>query len=150
MSPHQLGRSESVMAKARSTPTGAQSGSMPGKALSDRGSDKTVAVESRPAKFDETVEMAMRLGVDPRQADQNVRGTVVLPHGTGKTVARPRLHQGRQGARGARRPAPISWAAMSSIKKITSKSWLESTRDRHARHDGRRRQARQRARTRAA
>src|SRR6187549_2125339 len=38
------------------------------------------------AKFDETVEMAVRLGVDPRQADQNVRGTVSLPHGMGKTV----------------------------------------------------------------
>jgi large subunit ribosomal protein L1 len=38
------------------------------------------------AKFDETVEMAIRLGVDPRQADQNVRATVVLPHGVGKSI----------------------------------------------------------------
>jgi large subunit ribosomal protein L1 len=38
------------------------------------------------AKFDETVELAIRLGVDPRQADQNIRGTVSLPHGMGKTV----------------------------------------------------------------
>ncbi|MBZ5590436.1 MAG: 50S ribosomal protein L1 [Acidobacteriia bacterium] len=37
------------------------------------------------AKFDETVEVALRLGVDPRHADQMVRGTVVLPHGTGKS-----------------------------------------------------------------
>jgi len=37
------------------------------------------------AKFDETVEIALRLGVDPRRADQMVRGTVLLPHGTGKT-----------------------------------------------------------------
>src|SRR6266545_3040638 len=37
------------------------------------------------AKFDETVELAMRLGVDPKHADQMVRGTVVLPHGLGKT-----------------------------------------------------------------
>ena len=37
------------------------------------------------AKFDETVEVAVRLGVDPRKQDQNVRGVVVLPHGTGKT-----------------------------------------------------------------
>ncbi len=37
-------------------------------------------------KFDETVEVAMRLGVDPKHADQMVRGTVVLPHGTGKSV----------------------------------------------------------------
>ena len=38
------------------------------------------------AKFDETIEMSIRLGVDPRHADQQVRGTVVLPHGTGKKV----------------------------------------------------------------
>jgi large subunit ribosomal protein L1 len=38
------------------------------------------------ARFDETVEVAVRLGVDPRHADQVVRGTVVLPHGTGKSV----------------------------------------------------------------
>jgi len=38
------------------------------------------------AKFDETVEIAMRLGVDPKHADQMVRGTVVLPHGTGQSV----------------------------------------------------------------
>jgi large subunit ribosomal protein L1 len=38
------------------------------------------------AKFDESVELAVRLGVDPRHADQNVRGTVALPHGTGKEV----------------------------------------------------------------
>ena len=37
------------------------------------------------AKFDETVEIAMRLGVDPKHADQMVRGTVVLPHGLGKS-----------------------------------------------------------------
>lgn len=39
-----------------------------------------------PARFDETVELAVRLGVDPRQADQNVRGTCQLPHGTGRSV----------------------------------------------------------------
>jgi large subunit ribosomal protein L1 len=39
-----------------------------------------------PAKFDETVELAVRLGVDPRRADQMVRGTVALPSGTGRTV----------------------------------------------------------------
>lgn len=42
--------------------------------------------ENASAKFDETVEMAMRLGVNPKYADQMVRGTVVLPHGTGKSI----------------------------------------------------------------
>src|SRR5918999_2271755 len=45
-----------------------------------------LAKESSPTKMDATVEVAMRLGVDPRKADQMVRGTVSLPHGTGKTV----------------------------------------------------------------
>ncbi|MDQ3460931.1 MAG: 50S ribosomal protein L1 [Deinococcota bacterium] len=42
--------------------------------------------ELATAKFDETVEVHLRLGIDPRKSDQNVRGTVALPHGTGRTV----------------------------------------------------------------
>jgi large subunit ribosomal protein L1 len=45
-----------------------------------------IAVQASPTKFDSTVEVAMRLGVDPRKADQMVRGVVSLPHGTGKTA----------------------------------------------------------------
>jgi large subunit ribosomal protein L1 len=45
-----------------------------------------LAKTTSPAKFDATVEVALRLGVDPRKADQMVRGTVNLPHGTGKTA----------------------------------------------------------------
>jgi large subunit ribosomal protein L1 len=45
-----------------------------------------IATSASPTKFDSTVEVAMRLGVDPRKADQMVRGTVNLPHGTGKTA----------------------------------------------------------------
>jgi large subunit ribosomal protein L1 len=54
----------------------------------DYGLEEAVALVKAAAfaKFDETVDAAVRLGVDPRHADQVVRGTVVLPHGTGKTV----------------------------------------------------------------
>lgn len=45
----------------------------------------SVLKEASTAKFDETVEVAYRLGVDPKKADENIRGAVVLPHGTGKT-----------------------------------------------------------------
>ena len=45
-----------------------------------------LAVETNPSKFDASVELHIRLGVDPRQADQNIRATVALPHGTGKTI----------------------------------------------------------------
>lgn len=45
-----------------------------------------LAKENATAKFDETMEMALRLGVDPRHADQMVRGTLVLPHGTGREL----------------------------------------------------------------
>ena len=54
--------------------------------LYSAGEALTKAKAASSAKFDETVEVAMRLGVDPRKADQMVRGTVNLPHGTGKTA----------------------------------------------------------------
>ena len=45
-----------------------------------------LALDMPKAKFDETVEVAFRLGVDPKKADQMVRGTITLPHGTGKSA----------------------------------------------------------------
>lgn len=64
--------------------------------------DRTYSVEEATAlmkelasaKFDETVEAHFRLGIDPRKSDQNVRGTVALPHGTGKTVRVLAITQG--------------------------------------------------------
>ena len=51
--------------------------------------DELVALvkQTAKAKFDETIEISLRMGVDPRHADQQIRGTVVLPNGTGKTVS---------------------------------------------------------------
>jgi len=56
------------------------------KAINDFADAVKLAIEASVAKFDETVDLAVRLGVDPRHADQMVRGTVVLPNGLGKDV----------------------------------------------------------------
>ena len=61
--------------------------------------DAVSLLKEMPApKFDQTVEMAMRLGVDPRQADQQIRGTVMLPHGLGKTIRVVVFAKGEQAA----------------------------------------------------
>ena len=56
----------------------------------------TLAKEAAPAKFDETIEISIRLGVDTRKADQNVRGSISLPHGTGKSVRVAVFAEGEQ------------------------------------------------------
>jgi large subunit ribosomal protein L1 len=82
-------------------------------------------VASRPvAKFDETVEMAIRLNVDPRQADQNVRGTVVLPHGTGRSVRVLVLAKGEK-EREAREAGADFVGGEDLIKKIQEENWLD-------------------------
>ena len=53
--------------------------------LYDTNEAMALVVKTAPAKFDETVELHVKLGVDSRHADQQVRGAIVLPHGTGKT-----------------------------------------------------------------
>jgi hypothetical protein len=65
--------------------------------------------ERAVAKFDETVEIAMNLGVDPRHADQMVRGVVNLPNGTGKTVRSPSSPAARRPTKPVR-PVPMSSA----------------------------------------
>lgn len=74
------------------------------------------------AKFDETVDIAVRLGVDPRHADQIVRGTVVLPHGTGKKVRVLVLAQGDK-AREAE-AAGADYVGPEYIQKIKD-GWLD-------------------------
>jgi len=76
------------------------------------------------AKFDETVEMAVRLGVDPRQADQNVRGTVALPHGTGKQVRVLVFAKGEK-AKEAEEAGADHVGADEIAKKIQDEQWLE-------------------------
>ena len=74
------------------------------------------------AKFDESVEVAVRLGVDPRHADQVVRGTVVLPHGTGKSVRVLVLAQGEK-VREAEE-AGADFVGMEHVQKIKD-GWLD-------------------------
>jgi large subunit ribosomal protein L1 len=74
------------------------------------------------AKFDESVEVAVRLGVDPRHADQVVRGTVVLPHGTGKSVRVLVLAQGEK-IREAQE-AGADYAGLEFVQKIKD-GWLD-------------------------
>jgi large subunit ribosomal protein L1 len=74
------------------------------------------------AKFDESVEVAVRLGVDPRHADQVVRGTVVLPHGTGKSVRVLVLAQGEK-VREAQE-AGADFVGMEHVQKIKD-GWLD-------------------------
>lgn len=78
--------------------------------------------DSAFAKFDETVEVAVRLGVDPRHADQIVRGTVVLPHGTGKAVRVLVLAQGEKIREGEE--AGADYAGMDYVQKIKD-GWLD-------------------------
>ncbi|MBW3630921.1 MAG: 50S ribosomal protein L1 [Gemmatimonadetes bacterium] len=74
------------------------------------------------AKFDETVDVAVRLGVDPRHADQIVRGTVVLPHGTGKTARVLVIAQGDK-AREAEE-AGADFVGVEFVQKI-KEGWLD-------------------------
>lgn len=78
-------------------------------ALYDTAEAMELVVKTAPAKFDETVELHVKLGVDSRHADQQVRGAIVLPHGTGKTQRVLVFAKGDK-AEAAKAPAPTSWA----------------------------------------
>jgi len=82
-----------------------------------------LSVETGKAKFDETVELAVRLGVDPRQADQNVRGTVVLPHGTGKAVRVLVFAKGEKEREALE--AGADFAGSEDLVKKISEGWLD-------------------------
>ncbi len=76
------------------------------------------------AKFDETVEVHVRLGVDSRHADQQVRGAVVLPHGTGKTVRTLVFARGDK-AKAAEEAGADYVGAEDYVEKITKENWFE-------------------------
>ena len=80
-------------------------------------------IKSSYAKFDETVEIHLRLGVDGRQADQQVRGTVVLPNGTGKSMKVLVIAKGPK-ADEAKAAGADFIGAEDIITKITSNNWL--------------------------
>jgi large subunit ribosomal protein L1 len=82
-----------------------------------------LAKETSTVKFDPSVEAHLRLGVDPRHADQMVRGTVVLPHGTGKVVRVAVFAQGEK-AQEALRAGADEVGAEDLVKKIEA-GWLE-------------------------
>jgi large subunit ribosomal protein L1 len=83
-----------------------------------------IAVSTAKAKFDETVELSLRLGVDPRHADQQVRGTVVLPNGTGKTVRVLAFAKG-DAARAAQEAGAEFVGAEEYVDKITNENWFD-------------------------
>ena len=76
------------------------------------------------AKFDETIEIAIRLGVNPRNADQQVRGAVVLPHGTGKTIKVLVIAKGDK-AKEAEEAGADFVGAEDMITKIQSENWFD-------------------------
>jgi large subunit ribosomal protein L1 len=83
-----------------------------------------IVAGNKVAKFDETVEIAIRLGVDPRQADQNVRGTVVLPHGTG-SVARVLVIAKGEKEREAKEAGADFVGGDEIVKRIQEENWLD-------------------------
>lgn len=83
-----------------------------------------LAVKTSKCKFDETVELAIRLGVDPRHADQQVRGAVVLPHGTGKKVRVLVIAKGDK-VKEAEAAGAEYVGADEYIDKIQKENWFE-------------------------
>ncbi|MBQ8451309.1 MAG: 50S ribosomal protein L1 [Clostridia bacterium] len=83
-----------------------------------------LAIETAPAKFDETIEIHIRLGVDPRSADQQVRGSVVLPNGTGKTAKVVVIAKGDK-ADAAKAAGADVVGAEEIIDKIMKENWLD-------------------------
>ena len=90
----------------------------------DMGEAIEKALEIAPAKFDETLELHVKLGVDPRHADQQVRGVVVLPNGTGKTVRVLVIAKGAK-ADEAQAAGADYVGAEEYVEKIQKENWFD-------------------------
>lgn len=88
----------------------------------EEGMDAVLATSK--AKFDETVEFHVRLGVDPKQADQQVRGVIVLPHGTGKTVKVLVIAKGEKADEATAAGADYV-GAEDMVQKIQKENWFD-------------------------
>ena len=84
----------------------------------------SIILDTAKAKFDETIELHVRLGVDPRQADQQVRGVLVLPHGTGKTKRVLVIAKGAK-ADAAQAAGADFVGAEELIAKIQNDNWFD-------------------------
>lgn len=82
-----------------------------------------LAIENAKAKFDETIELHVRLGIDPRQADQQVRGVLVLPHGTGKTKKVLVIAKGERADQAQAAGADFV-GAEEMVQKIQTENWF--------------------------
>ena len=83
-----------------------------------------LAIATAKAKFDETIELHVRLGIDPRQADQQVRGVLVLPNGTGKTKKVLVIAKGDK-ADAATAAGADYVGAEETIQRIQSQNWFD-------------------------
>ena len=83
-----------------------------------------LVLNTAKAKFDETVELHVRLGVDPKQADQQVRGVIVLPNGTGKNVKVLCLAKGEK-ADQAKEAGADFVGAEELVQKIQTENWFD-------------------------
>ncbi len=83
-----------------------------------------LCLQTAKAKFDETVELSIKLGVDSRQADQQVRGVVVLPHGTGKTLRVLVIAKGEK-ADAAQAAGADFVGAEEMVQKIQTENWFD-------------------------
>ena len=92
--------------------------------LYDSNEALALVCQTSKAKFDETIEVHVRLGVDSRHADQQVRGAVVLPHGTGKTVRTLVFAKGDK-AKAAQDAGADYVGDVDYVEKITKENWFE-------------------------